>query len=303
MADLNSLLIFAKVVEANSFSRAASNLKMPTSTVSRRIAELEAELGVRLLERSTRNLRLTNVGADILAYAQNSAELSESVDSIVSNHLADVSGLLKVSAPPSLSDTMLVPIITAFQETYPNVRIDVFVTERFVDLIAERVDVILAIDVPKDASLVKRRILHYRHQLVASPAYLNRHKPPESPEDLADHRLLAFSHGESEMEWHFQRPSNAERRKVTFRPALAMNDFAGIAAALLRGAGICDFPPVVQPRLLREGLLVEVMPEWHLNGRDLTLVHLGNRFIPRPVRVFNDFVLQAAPKLFPLLPS
>jgi DNA-binding transcriptional LysR family regulator len=104
MADLNSLVMFAKVVEANSFSEAARRLKMPISTVSRRIAELEDQLGIRLLERSTRNLRLTELGAEVLEHALRSAELSEAIESIVSNRLSSVSGTLRLSAPPSISD-------------------------------------------------------------------------------------------------------------------------------------------------------------------------------------------------------
>src|SRR5580698_6500155 len=105
MMDLNSLVIFAKVVEANSFSEAARRLKMPVSSVSRRIAELEKLLGVSLLERSTRGLRLTDIGAGVLDYARRGAELSEAVDSTVSDQLTEVSGLLRLSAPPSISDT------------------------------------------------------------------------------------------------------------------------------------------------------------------------------------------------------
>src|SRR5215467_13971365 len=110
MADLNSLAIFAKVVEAKGFSEAARRLKIPISTVSRRVAELEDQLRVRLLERSTRNLRLTDVGAEVLEHAQRSAELSEAVDSLVSNQLSTVGGVLRLSAPPSISDTLLAPL-------------------------------------------------------------------------------------------------------------------------------------------------------------------------------------------------
>src|ERR1700682_2988614 len=111
MTDLNSLMIFAKVIEANGFSEAARRLKMPTSTVSRRVAELEEQLGVRLLDRSTRSLRLTDVGAEVCEHAQHSAELSEAVDNIASNHLSNVSGILRLSAPPSISDSLLAPLV------------------------------------------------------------------------------------------------------------------------------------------------------------------------------------------------
>src|ERR1700732_2014569 len=137
MTDLNSLVIFAQVVEANSFSEAARRLKMPTSTVSRRVAELEDQLGVRLLDRSTRNLRLTDLGSEVVEHALRSAEDSEAVQNIVPNRQSSVSGTLRLSAPPNISDTLLSPLVTAFQASYPNVRVHILIAERFVDHIAD----------------------------------------------------------------------------------------------------------------------------------------------------------------------
>jgi DNA-binding transcriptional LysR family regulator len=168
VADLNSLAIFAKVVEAKGFSEAARRLKIPLSTVSRRVAELEDQLKVRLLERSTRNLRLTDVGAEVFEHAQRSAEISEAVDNLVSNQLSTVAGVFRLSAPPSILDTLLVPLLGAFQASYPNVRVQVLVTDRFVDLIAEGIDLVFRFGALSDSSLVARKILTYRHQLVAS---------------------------------------------------------------------------------------------------------------------------------------
>src|SRR5271155_2889355 len=190
--DLNSLSIFARVVEVKSFSEAARRLKMPVSTVSRRIAELEAQLGVRLLERSTRSLRLTDVGSEVLEHAQRTAELSDAVDNIVSNVVSNVSGVLRLSAPPSISDSLVVPLVNAFQASYPNVRVSIFFTERFVDQIAEGIDLVFRRGMLADSTLIARRTLTYRHQLVASPAYLKKHKTPRTPQDLLGHRLLAF---------------------------------------------------------------------------------------------------------------
>ena len=301
MIDLNSLMIFAKVVEAKSFSEAARRLKMPTSTVSRRVADLEHQLGVRLIERSTRSLRLTDVGSEVFEQAKHSSEISEAVDNIASNHLSTVSGELRLASPPSISDCFLAPLIGAFQTSYPNVRIQVFITDRIVDQIAEGVDLAFRVDPQlKDSSLVARKILTYRHQLVASPTYLAGRKPPQKPQDLLQHRLLAFSFWKPVNVWSFV--NGKKRETLTFHPHLSMNDYAGLAAALLAGTGIGDLPPLVQPELLREGKLIEVMPKWHFGIFHLWVVHLGNRYLTRPVRVFKEFTTQMAPRLFPTLP-
>jgi len=303
MTDLNSLALFAKVVEAGSFSEAARRLKMPISTVSRRIAELEDQLGVRLLERSTRNLRLTELGAEVLEHAVRSAELNEAVESVVSNRLSDVSGTLKLSAPPSVSDTLLTPLVNAFQASYPNVRVQILVTERLVDLIAEGVDLGFRLGTLKDSCLVARRVLTYRHQLVASPSYLKTCKPPREPRDLLDHRLLTFSHWKPENSWTFVHKNGMDKETLTFQPHFSMNDYTGLAPALAAGAGIGDLPPVVQPRLIREGRLVEVIPDWRFRTYDLSLVQIGNRHITKPCRLFKDLAVHMAPSLFPDLPT
>jgi len=304
MTDLNSLMIFAKVIEARSFSKAARLLKMPASTVSRRIADLEKQLGVRLIERSTRNLRLTDVGTEISEQARHSSEISEAVDNIASNHLATVSGELRLAAPPSISDSFLAPLIGAFQASYPNVRVQVFVTDRIVDHIAEGVDLAFRVDPRlKDSSLVARKILTYRHQLLASPAYLSAcKKEPQNPQDLLDHRLLAFSFWKPVNVWSFVHVNGRKKETLNFQPHLSMNDYAGLAVALLAGAGIGDLPPLVQPELLREGKLIEVMPKWQFSIFHLWIVHLGNHYMTRPVRVFKQFATQMTPKLFRNLP-
>jgi DNA-binding transcriptional LysR family regulator len=303
MKDLNALLIFAKVVEANSFSEAARRLKMPISTVSRRIVELEDQLGVRLLERSTRNLRLTELGAEVLEHAKHSTELSEAVDDIISNKLSIVSGTLRLCAPPSISESLIAPVVTAFQASYPNVRVQVYITERIVDQIADDVDIAFKVGAFTIPSLVARRLLTYRHQVVASPAYLAKCDPPKTPQDLLAHRLIAFSFWRPDYSWSFVHASGREKEPISFQPCIAMNDYSGLVVALLEGLGIGELPPIVQPELMRKGLLVEVMPEWHLPVFDLTIAHLRDRYVPRHMRIFKEFASQMVPKLFPRLPT
>lgn len=302
MPDLNALVVFAHVVESNSFSGAARTLKMPTSTVSRRLAELEDQLGVRLIERSTRKLRLTDAGSEFLEQARRSVELSDAVNNVASNLSSHVSGTLRLASPPSISDTLLAPIVGAFQETYPEVRVQIFITDRIVDHVSEGIDLTFRVGDLEDSSLIARRILKYRHQLVASPAYIKTHKPPKNPKDLLNHRLLAFSFWKPKCRWAFVHVNGKDKETLTFQPYFSMNDYAGLAEALLAGAGIGDLPPVVQPGLLRDGRLVEIMPKWKFRNFDLSLVHAGNRHTPQVVRVFKEFAATMAPKLFPRLP-
>jgi len=176
-------------------------------------------------------------------------------------------------------------------------------TERHIDHIADGVDLAFRLGALKDASLVARRILTYRHQLVASPEYLKKVDPPQNPSDLLSHPMIAFSYWKSETSFTFVHVHTKAKETLTFVPYLSMNDFAGLTPALVAGEGIGELPPVVQPELMREGRLVEVMPNWHFPTHDLSLVHLSNRLVPRPLRVFKEFVTQMAPTIFPSLPT
>jgi DNA-binding transcriptional LysR family regulator len=154
----------------------------------------------------------------------------------------------------------------------------------------------------KDSTLVARKILTYRHQLLASPVYLEKCRLPRTPQDLLAHRLLAFSRCKPENRWNFAHVNGKDKETLTFQPYLSMNDYAGLASALLEGAGIGELPPLVQPELVRDGRLIEIMPKWRFRTFGLSVIHLGNRHIPRPVRVFKEFAVQMAPTLFPTLP-
>lgn len=214
-----------------------------------------------------------------------------------------MSGLLRLSAPPSISDTLLTPLVTAFQASYPDVRVKILIADRLVDHIGDGVDIVFRLGVLKDSSLVARKLLTYRHRLAASPAYLRNCTSPEKPQDLLLHRLIAFSYWRPESSWTFVNVSNRSEETLAFQPYLSMNDFAGLTPALLAAGGIGDLPPVVQPELIRDGRLVEVMPNWRFHTFDLSLVHLGNRHMPRPLRLFKEFAVQMAPTLFPDLPT
>jgi DNA-binding transcriptional LysR family regulator len=302
MGDLNALLIFAGVVESGSFSEAARRLGMPVSTVSRRVAELETQLGVRLLERSTRRLTLTDIGAEVFAHGRLAVDVNEAIDGLVADQKADVWGTVRLSSPPSISDTLLAPLIGAFQEQYPDIRVRAFVTGRYVDLAAEGVDVGFIVGPLRDHSVVARRLLQYRHRLVASPAYIAARGEPHHPDELRDHRILKFEFWDDDLPWTFTHARTGESRRAEFRPSVSMNDYAGIMAAIRTGAGIGDLPPIVLPHLIREGHLVEVMTDWHFPLFDLTAVHVAGRNLPRIVRLLVEFSAEFVPRLFPDLP-
>ncbi|MDX1506854.1 MAG: LysR family transcriptional regulator [Woeseiaceae bacterium] len=299
--DLNALAIYARVAEALSFSEAARRLEMPISTVSRKVADLEESLGVRLIERSTRKLRLTDIGREVLYEAHRGVESAEAIDAIVSNRLAEVSGRISLSAPPSIADSLLAQILSAFQATYPLVSIQVLVTQRFVDHIAEGVDLALRVGELKDSALIATPLLKYRRQLVASPSYLGRYESPMHPQDLLSHRVLAFGTSVTTHQWSFSHANETET--VNVEPVLAMNDYAGLAVALAHGAGIGDLPPIVRPDLMASGKLIELMPHWRLKTESLSLVRLGNRHVPKALRAFIDFATTRARQVFAHLPA
>jgi DNA-binding transcriptional LysR family regulator len=184
MADLNSIVVFAKVVEAKSFSEAARRLKMPTSSVSRHVSELERRLGIRLLERSTRHLRLTELGAEIFEYAKQSVELSDAIENLVSNRLAEVAGTLRLSAPPNITDTLLTPLICAFQQKYPNVRVETLITDRHVDHIAEGIELAIRLGPLKDSSLVCTAYAYLSAPACGEPGLSGQPQPTEEAKRL-----------------------------------------------------------------------------------------------------------------------
>jgi DNA-binding transcriptional LysR family regulator len=195
-----------------------------------------------------------------LGHAHRSAELSKTVDAIVLNQrAAGISGLLRLSAPPNISDTLLAPLMNAFQSEYPNVRVRILVTDPFVDHIAEGVDVVFRLGLLKDSSLAARTILTYRHRLVASPSYLAHSNSPRNPRDLVQHPLLAFASRQPENHWHFVHvngfpilrnrknffgilPNEHATRSRSARPG-GLSGTAGWSMVRWRGTGARPGPP------------------------------------------------------------
>ncbi len=297
MIDKNAMALYVKVVENNSFSKTAHREDIPVSTVSRKISELEKALGVRLLERSTRRLRMTEIGQDYYEHCRRGLEEFETANLMVSDQQAEVSGRLRLSVPPSLSDVVIIPLIEAFQALYPNAIVNCLVTDRHVNHIEDGIDISLRVGDLTDSSLVARRLLRYRSVLVASPGYLQRAGAPSHPNELPLHALIAFSRWEPTVSWLLY--NNGETHNIKVEPRIAINDYAGVQSAVINGLGISEIPQILCGPGLQDGRLVEVMPKWQFSPVTLSVIYPSNRNLSRLVRLFKDFCVERIEGLVP----
>ena len=291
-SDKNAMALYVRVVEAGSFSKAASREGVPVSTVSRKIADLEKALGVRLLERSTRQLRTTEIGQDYFESCRRGLTEFEAADSLVTQRQAEISGRLRISVPPSMADLAIVPLVSAFQERYPKVTVHCLVTERYLDYIADGIDLSIRVGNPanRDSNVVVRTVAVHRPRLLASPAYLARIKPVTRPQDVVPHVHVAFSRWERPVVWTLN--SNRQSVRVEPKPRLVLNDYAGVLQGLVGGLGISELPGFLCKAALRQGRMVEVLPEWQFASVKLAAAFPSNRHLSPLVRAFKDFCAQ-----------
>ncbi|HEC18281.1 MAG TPA: LysR family transcriptional regulator [Gammaproteobacteria bacterium] len=288
--DRNAMALFVKVVENHSFSRTAQRENVPVSTVSRKISELEKALGVRLLERSTRQLRLTEMGQAYYERCRRGVEEFEAANLLINDRQNEVSGTLRLSAPPNLSEVLVVPLVSGFQALYPNVSVQVLIADRYVHLIEDGIDLALRVGELDDSSLVARRLLRYRHVLVASPDYLKRVGHLQHPKDLYDHPLIAFGFSFGETAWTLT--NGKKKEKVLVKPKFSINDFNGIQQAVLDGLGIAEIPSILCGKQLTSRQLVEVIPDWHFESVTLSAVYSARVNLARIVCLFKDFCVE-----------
>ncbi len=297
MIDRNAMALFVKVVENHSFSKTAQRENVPISTVSRKISELEKALGVRLLERSTRQLRLTEVGQDYYAGCRRGLEEFEAANLLISDRQSKVSGTLRVSVPPNISEVIVAPLVAGFQALYPNVEFRVLVTDRYVHLIEDGIDLAIRVGPLNDSNLVARRLLRYRHLLVASSEYLEKAGHPKHPKDLNDHPLIAFTPWFGEPVWPLTDGKKVE--KVIVKSRFSINDYNGVQQAVLDGSGIGEIPSIVCGKQLADGQLVEVMPNWYFEPVTISAVYSARLNLSRLVRLFKDFCVENIEMLLP----
>lgn len=288
--DKNAMALYVRVVECGSFSKAASRTRVPVSTVSRKIADLESALGVRLLERSTRQLRMTEVGRDYFELCRRGLEAFDAADALVTDHQEEISGRLRISVPPSMSDIVILPLVSAFREKYPRAQLYCVATERLIDHIADGIDLSLRIGDPKDSSLISRPVATHRSKLVVTPRFLSGIGELSHPANIIQHVYVAFSRGDNQsVRWSLRR--GGDSLELTPEPQLMFNEYGGVMQALLNGLGISEVPSFVCEAALLDGRLVEVFPEWRFPTYKLSVTYPSGRHLSPLVRAFKDFCI------------
>lgn len=297
MIDINAAALFVRVSEFRSFSEASKRLGIPISTVSRKISELEKTLGVRLLERSTRHLRITELGAEYYQYCRRGLEEIEAGGLALINRQTEVSGTLRLSIPPNLADVLVAPLVIGFQKTYPKSQVRVMVTERYVDLIEDNVDVAMRVGQLNDSSLIARRLLAYRHILVASPDYVKVHGQPEHPDELQAHRTITFGGWHEKVVWELKKDKTV--MKIPVDSALSINEISGIQYVVENNQGIAQIPAMICAAAIQQGRLVEIMTDWKLSPTFLSFIYPSKRNTSKLVSLFIDYCFENINKTAP----
>lgn len=286
----NDLLLFARIVESGSFSKAALRVDLPKSTVSRRIALLEAKLGERLLQRTTRKLMLTEFGESLLDHARKVVEEVEAAGALVQHRQQEPSGRLRVSMPNDFANLGLTRVMTEFMARYPAITLELDLSPRRVDLVAENFDIAIRMgDLPDDSSLAARRVALEKVGLYASPTYIATRGLPESPDDLLKHDLLCLlSRNGGAQPWVLTRGKAQWERELPAK--LTANSPDLLARMACNGAGIAASSDLFAAPFLQKGELVRVLPEWDLPSVTGWAVFPGRRLMPAKTRAFLDMM-------------
>jgi DNA-binding transcriptional LysR family regulator len=287
--DLNRALTFARVVEDGGFTAAARTLRTPKSSVSRAVALLEEELGVRLLQRSTRKVELTEAGRVFYDRASRALAGLEDAEAAVSDLQASLRGAVRVTAPPDAGAGILAPVVARFVERHPAVQVELVLTGRVVDLVAEGIDFAFRAAKISDSSLVARKLAVRNGALYAAPSYLARRAEPERVADLAAHESLLFRADHGRARWTLTGPGGEE--SIDVRGAISADDFAFLREAAVHGSGVALLPQFLAAPSVARGELVRLLPDYIGMRGEWHLVYPSGRYLPRRAAVFRDFVL------------
>jgi DNA-binding transcriptional LysR family regulator len=282
---------FVAVVDAGSFVQAADALDISKAAVSRHVADLEQRLGVRLLQRTTRKLSLTEEGRAFHARSKSLLGELEDAEAEITSKSLEASGLVKINVPVSFGLLQLAPLWPAFMAKHPKVTLDVTLSDRMVDLVEEGYDMAVRIARLPSSSLVSRKLASTRLILCASPSYLKKHSKPKHPSELADHAVLSYSLLVMGEQWEFEGPEG--NFTVPINPVLRTNSGDTCRAAALGHQGVILQPSFIVGDDLRKGTLVELMPEYRSLEFGIHAIYPSRRYVSPKVRVLIDYLSSA----------
>lgn len=281
--DLNSVELFVRVAQKGSFSAASRFTGVPVATVSRRVNELERSLGVRLLERSTRHLRLTGAGTTLYDFVSRGLEEMDAGLLALQNRESELKGTLRLSLPPNFEPWWA--LLKDFQEKYPLIELDIYATERKIDLIEDGIDVALRIGGIDYLSGVARKLIDYRHVLVATPQFIDTFGTPRSPQDLLNFPCVAWSKKASPVEWVLG------EEKVTITPAVKANDYPHMRYLALQNIYITEQPAFLVNDLITDKRLLHILPEYTFPQYSVNLLYQSRHQLSHIARVYIDFCI------------
>lgn len=290
MEDLERMAIFARVVEDKSFSAAARHLNLSKSLVSKQVTQLEKSVGARLLNRTTRALSLTEAGAAFYEHCARIVEELEEAKLAVGRLHSEPRGLLRISVPVAFGRLHIATVLPEFLAAYPDLKIDMVTTDRFVDLAEEGYDVVIRIADQLAPTLVARKLAPVHRKMVATPDYFSRHGVPKTPEDLERHNCLTYTYFNPQDPWRLRGPDG----DISVRASgnLRVNDDDALAEAVLRGLGLALLPTFIIGKELQAGRLESVLSQYIPLERHIYAVYLANRHVSAKVRAFIDYLLK-----------
>jgi DNA-binding transcriptional LysR family regulator len=289
LPDFEGLAIFAKVVELRSFAGAASELALSRATVSKAVTRLEQRLGARLFNRTSRRLALTDAGQKLSGHAARLLADGEAAENEALAQSVAPRGLVRLAVPMTFGVKAAASILPAFLAQYPDVAIDLHLSDAMVDLIGEGFDLGLRIASLPDSSLIARRLCAMPRYTVAAPAYLKRHGKPTHPMHLAQHRCLGYAYLSTPDIWHY---TNSKGEQASVRPAgpLRVNNGEALMPALLAGLGIADLPDFIVADAIASGEVEAILKDWKQTEGALHLVMPPGGPRPARVEVLADFL-------------
>lgn len=282
--NLDGIDVYVKVVQAGSFTEAAKRLKMPITTVSGKIAALEKRLGVTLIQRTTRKLHVTAAGESFFEHCVRAMEEIQAAESKLSTSKNEPEGLLKITAPADFGHTVLPQIVQKYMGLYPKVKMELILTNRFVDLIGEGVDLAIRVGRLRDSSLISKKLLEIEAGIWASPLYLKRKGTPRSPKELSHHEYVEFAGRKETAKLTKGRDSVVV--KVASR--LVVDDMEAVKSFVLSGSGIGTLPQFLCDNEERSGKLVRVLPQWNWGTVPFSIVYPPQKFVPSRVQAFIE---------------